>query len=313
MPEVTCAGILVADVVGKPVDAMPERGKLMLVNRIELHSGGNAANTGIALAKLGVDTAIIGKVGEDGFGDFLVNRCAGVGIHTESIIRDREAATSSTIVLSHGDGERSFIHYLGANATLCLDDVDYELVWQTKILHIAGSFVMPSLDGEPTKELLQKAKAMGVTTALDTVWDARGEWMRKLAPCLPYVDYFVPSYEEAKQLASGREDPDEIAQILLDAGVGAVGLKLGEEGCLVQTADGVKLRQPIFPVQAIDALGAGDCWVAGFLTGLVRGWDLEQCARFANAAGACCVTALGATTGLVSFEETFAFMERFTQ
>src|SRR5262249_31012651 len=99
VPEVTCVGILVADVVGKPIDRLPERGKLALVERMELHSGGCAANTGIGLAKLGVDTAILGKVGDDGFGDFLVRRFETFGIDVGGVVRDRETATSATMVL----------------------------------------------------------------------------------------------------------------------------------------------------------------------------------------------------------------------
>ncbi|HZP80637.1 MAG TPA: sugar kinase, partial [Chthonomonadaceae bacterium] len=273
MPDVTCVGILVADVVGKPIDALPGRGKLALVERMELHSGGCAANTGIGLAKLGVETAIIGKVGEDGFGDFLVQRFEKFGIEAGGVVRDKETATSATMVLGHSDGERSFLHYLGANATLALEDIDFERVRRSKILHIAGALVMPKLDGEPTSALLKRAKEAGVITAFDTVYDARGLWMQKVGPCLPYVDYMLPSFEEARMLAGGRDDPAEIAKFLLDAGAKVVGLKLGERGSYIAAQDGTAFHVPILPVQAIDALGAGDAYVAGFLAGVVKGWN----------------------------------------
>jgi sugar/nucleoside kinase (ribokinase family) len=311
MPEVTCVGIVVADVVGKPIDALPPRGRLALVERMELHSGGCAANTGIGLAKLGIDTALIGKVGEDGFGDFLVNRFEKFGIDAGGVARDPENATAATMVLVHGDGERSFLHYLGANATFSLEDVDWPRINSSKIVHIAGALVMPKMDGMPTAELLRKAREAGAQTAFDTVWDATGAWMQKVAPCLPYVDYLLPSFEEARMLAGGRDDPADVAKFLLDAGAQVIGLKLGEGGCYVHAADGTKFTLPIFPVQAVDALGAGDAFVAGFLAGIVRGWDLERSARFANAVGASCVTALGATTGVKSFDETLEFMEQF--
>lgn len=133
--------------------------------------------------------------------------------------------------------------------------------------------------------------------------------MRKIAPCLPYTDYFLPSYEEARMLAGGRDDPAEIAMFLQDAGAKVVGLKMGERGSYLRAADGTEVRVPILPVTAVDGTGAGDAYVAGFLAGLLRGWSLEECARFANAVGACCVTAMGATTGLRSFAETQAFLE----
>lgn len=311
MFDVTCLGILVADVVGKPIDTLPQRGKLALVDRMELHSGGCAANTGIGLAMLGLNTAIVGKVGADGFGDFLLSRFESHGIDTSGVARDSVAATSATMVLVHGDGERSFMHYLGANATLTYGDLDIDHVANTRILHIAGALVMPGIDGEPTARLLKEVKLRGVTTALDTVWDATGAWMEKIRPALPYVDYLLPSYEEARMLAGGIEDPEDIARYLVDAGASTVGIKLGEAGCLFRTRAGDVVRLPILPVDAVDALGAGDAFVAGFLAGTVKGWDIEQSARFATAVGASCVTALGATTGVKSFDETMLFLNSF--
>ena len=309
--EVTCLGILVADVVGKPIDRMPDRGRLALVDRMELHAGGCAANTGMGLAKLGVNTAIAGKVGADGFGDFLVNQFDSYGINTDGVVRDPVAATSATMVLVHSDGERSFLHYLGANAAFTYLDVDRARMVNTKILHVAGALVMPGIDGEPTASLLKEAKEAGVITSLDTVWDATGQWMTRVAPCLPYVDYLLPSYEEARMLAGGLEKPDEIAASLIDAGAGAVGLKLGERGCYFRTRSGITFKLPIRPDHAEDALGAVESNVAGLLAGIVRGWDIERSARFATAVGACCVTALGATTGVKDFNGTLDFLESF--
>lgn len=296
MYDVTCLGILVADVVGKPVDNIPERGKLMLVDRMELHGGGCANSTGIGLTKIGVKTAVIGKVGDDGFGDFVIGNLTRNKVDCTGVVRDKDAATSSTMVLVHGDGERSFIHYIGANGTLTEADVDFGVVKSSKILHIAGSFLLPGFDGEPTARVLKKAKELGVTTSLDTAWDSRGNWMKLLAPCLPYVDYAVPSIEEAR-MVTGKHEPEDVAAVLLDYGVGTAALKMGAQGCYIRSKD-IELHIPIYKVDVVDALGAGDAFAAGFLAGLVNGWDLERTGKFANATGAFCVTALGATTGI---------------
>ena len=112
-------------------------------------------------------------------------------------------------------------------------------------------------------------------------------------------------------LAGGLEAPEDVARFLLDAGVKVVALKMGQKGCYVRSFTGEEIALPSLPVAAIDALGAGDAFAAGFIAGIVRGWDLEQCARFATAVGACCVTALGATTGILTFEETMAFLHSF--
>jgi len=296
MADVTCLGILVADVVGKPVDQVPERGKLTLVDTMELHTGGCASNTGTSLAKIGIDTAIIGKVGDDGFGDFMVKELGKWGADCSGIVRDRVAKTSATMVMVHGDGERSLIHYIGANATLTEDDVNFDVVKSSKILHVAGTFLMPAFDGEPTARVLKKAQGMGVITSLDTCWDSKGNWMKLLEPCLPYMDYFVPSIEEARMCA-GKREPTDVAKVFMDKGVKVVALKMGDQGCYIKSKD-VEIRLPIYEVDAIDATGAGDAFAAGFLAGIVQGWDLEATGKFANATGAFCVTALGCTAGI---------------
>lgn len=307
MSDVTCLGILVADVVGKPVDVMPERGKLTLVDRMELHAGGCANSTATGLAKIGIRTSIIGKVGADGFGDFMVNSLTRSGVDCAGVVRDEQIATSATMVMVHGDGERSFIHYLGANAALTEDDVNWDVVKSSKILHVAGAFLMPALDGEPTARVLAKAREMGVTTTLDTAWDSKGNWMKLLEPCLQYVDYAVPSIEEAR-MVTGKHEPADVAKVLMDKGVGTVALKMGDQGCYIKSKD-AELTIPIYRVDAIDALGAGDAFAAGFLAGIVNGWDLERTGKFANATGAFCVTALGATTGIKDQTTIETFIE----
>ncbi len=305
MSQVCCLGILVADVVGKPIESFPPKGTLAAIERMELHVGGCAANTSLALAKLGVETAILGKIGDDGFGQFLAGTLEGHGVGTHGLRRDGAEATSATMVAVDGAGERTFLHYPGANAVFSAADVFWPEIEAAPILHVAGPFLMPRYMGADNAAVLKQVKEMGKTTTLDTVWDATGRWMSVLRPCLPFLDYLLPSWEEAR-LLTGRETPEDITQVFLDAGVGTVGLKLGAAGAYVRTAGGDELRVSPFSVEVIDALGAGDCWAAGFLCGLTRGWDLERTARFANAAGACAVQALGATTGVRSFEATYA-------
>jgi len=306
MADVTCLGILVADVVGKPVEQLPERGKLSLVDTMELHIGGCAANTGTGLAKIGVDTAIMGKVGADGFGDFMVNELGKWGADCTGIVRDKVALTSATMVMVHGDGERSFIHYIGANATLAEEDVDFDVIGKSGILHVAGTFLMPGFDGEPTARVLKRAKELGVTTSLDSAWDSRGNWMKLLGPCLPYVDYAVPSIEEAR-MCTGKHEPADVAKVLMDYGVKTVALKMGDQGCYIKNSE-VEISLPIYKVDAVDANGAGDAFAAGFLAGLVNGWDLERTGKFANATGAFCVTALGTTSGIKDQDTIEAFI-----
>ncbi len=304
--DVLCLGIFVVDVIARPIDKFPEKGKLELFDELELHTGGCANNTAIGLAKLGISVGGMGKIGQDGFGDFVLRALDENGVDTRGMVRDANANTSFTFVMVASDGERTFFHYMGANAALSATDIRLELIKECKILHIAGSLLMPKFDGEPTAHLLRQAKAAGVTTSLDTVWDATGNWLKTLEPCLPYVDIFLPSIEEAKQL-TGLDSPPEIAKFLMDYGIQTVGLKMGERGSYVRTKD-EELYVPAYQVNVVDATGAGDAYVAGFLAGTVMGWDMKRTIELAAATGAACVTAMGTTTGIQNLEETLKFI-----
>jgi sugar/nucleoside kinase (ribokinase family) len=116
----------------------------------------------------------------------------------------------------------------------------------------------------------------------------------------------MPSLEEARQL-SGLERPEDILQFFMDLGCSTVVLKMGESGAIAKSRHGT-IGLPAIPSLTLDATGAGDCFAAGFLRGLLEGWELEQCLRLGNAAGALCVRAIGATTGISTFDETLALI-----
>ena len=165
---------------------------------------------------------------------------------------------------------------------------------------------MPGFDGAPMAQVLKAARARGATTSLDTVWDATGSWMETLGPCLEHTQVFLPSLAEAQEL-TGRQSPADVAEALLDAGVEVVGLKMGPEGSYVAAGD-QRVTAPAYQIDAVDGTGAGDAYVAGFLSAWLDGWDLERTARFANAVGALCTTGLGTTAGVRSREGTLAFL-----
>jgi len=312
MADVVCLGILVADVVACPVDQYPQRGELILSEQMFPSIGGCAANTGVGLQKLGVSTAVMGKVGRDGFGGFVRETLQGHGLDVRGVATAERTTTSATMVIVASDGERSFIHYKGANAEFGIDDVDWDIIREAKLLHVAGHFLMASFDGEPCAQVLRRAREMGVKTAMDTAWDATGRWMETLRPCLPYLDYFVPSYSEARRCVdsygTGRDTPEEVARVFLEEGVGVVALKMGEAGSYIRTGD-QEWRVPAFPVTSIDATGAGDAFAAGFLAGISSGYDLPTTGKLANAVGASCVTAMGTVDGIKSLAETHDFIE----
>lgn len=299
-PEVVCVGILVADVIARPVDRLPPAGSLELVDEVALHSGGCAINTATALTRLGAQTAVIGKVGRDAFGRFLVDVLEERGIAHDGVLFDGTTPTSATVALVSADGERTFLHVKGANAKLRADEVDRTLAFSGRCLHIAGALVLDALDGEPCAELLAEAQQRGILTTVDTVWDATGRWERIL-PTLAHADVFVPSLAEATAI-SREHDAAAAAARLQRAGAKDVVVKLGADGCYVAGSGHV----PAVPVSAVDSTGAGDAFAAGLLHGLLAGWPLERAARLANAAGASATTAVGASAGVAGLRETLS-------
>ena len=301
--DVLSLGIYVVDVLGRPIDEFPEKGKLVLFDELEIHTGGCANNTAIALTRLGLSAGAMGKVGTDAFGDLILQKLMDNGVDTGGMQQDPGSSTSFTFVAVASDGERTFYHYIGANGELCEADLEWEVIKSAKILHIAGALVMPRFDGAPMANVLQKAKTLGITTSLDTAYDATGRWMETLEPCLPYVDMFMPSIVEAQHL-TGLSDAREIAQFLRrNYGIHTIAIKMGEDGSYVSTPEREHFASA-YPVTAVDATGAGDAYVAGFLAGTLMGWDLKATAELASATGAACVTAIGTTAGIQNLEET---------
>ena len=303
MVDVVCLGILVADVIARPVDELPH-GAVFLMDQVSLHGGGCALNTATGLARLGLSVAVVGKVGEDTFGDFVVGLLDERGLDTRGVVRDPAAPTSATVVLVDRAGERSFLHLPGANGALRAEELALDSVLAGRALHVAGALVMPALDGPPTAGLLAEARRRGVRTSLDTVYDATGRWER-VEPCLPHIDLLTVSLAEAQGI-SGEREPANAAAWFRDRGVAEVALKLGPAGCYVAGTE-FEGDVPAFPVRAVDGTGSGDAFAAGIIYGRLAGWPLEDAARLGNAVGALATTAVGSTDGLLDLRGTLAF------
>lgn len=308
MKNITNIGMLTADMILSPVVSLPQKGKLVPIDHAELTNGGCALNTTIALSKLGIKSTIIGKIGDDGCGHFLLDRLKALGLDTKGVRIDPTIHTSATAVMVSEDGERTFLHSYGANGTFTETDVDYALFKKTDIVNIGGVMLLPAFDGWPCAALLETCKQMGKITVLDTAWDSSGRWMEILEPSMPYIDVFMPSLDEAIEL-SGKTDPEEIADEFLSMGVNICVIKLGPEGCLIKQRDQTAIYIDGYKnIKVADTTGAGDAFVAGFLAGLAHDWDITKCGRFANAVGAHCVMGVGASSGIKPMAEVIKFM-----
>ncbi len=312
MSDIVNIGICTVDAIARNVDEYPPRGGLRLFDALTLTTGGNAMNCSVALAKLGVACDVVIKVGTDTLGDLVISQVKKYGIGAGGIVREDGTSTPFTLVCVHSDGQRSFIHTMGTNGTLSARDVDRNLVRKAKFCFVTGTMVMSTFDGEQTAGVLADARAAGGVTLLDTVYtDAapQARWQEVIHPCLPHLDYFIPSQLEAKAI-SGRDEPAEMARAFQDLGCRNVVIKCDSDGAFVRTTDGVEETVPAYQVDAVvDTTGAGDCWSAGFLTGLRAGESIPDAARLGNAVAAHGIQAPGAATGVVSLDRVREFQK----
>ena len=310
MKKIACVGILVADVIVEKVVRYPQKGVLENVNSITMHNGGNAMTAAINLKKLGVDSYMVGMVGNDMFGQFLEGRLSEAGVNTKGLKVNNNAQTSASVLMIDESGERSFFHCKGTNAVWSEKDIDYSVIENCDAVFVTGTFLMDTFDGEETMQFLRRVKEMGKTTFLDVCWDANNMWGKLLDMSMPYIDYLMPSIDEAVLIA-GKEDVEEIADVFVSKGAKNVIIKLGSKGSYLRKEGETKgqIFPPFFVENPVDTTGAGDSFCSGFLASFARDTEPEQCMVFANATGACCVTEKGATTGIKSYEETLAFID----
>ncbi len=315
MKKVACVGILVADVIVEPVTKFPEKGILEKVNSITMHNGGNAMTASINLRKIGVESTMVGMVGNDMFGEFLKGRLKDAGVDVSGLkVSDSAQTSASVLMIDPGTGERSFFHCVGANGVLSESDINYDAVDKCDMVFVTGSFIMDTFDGEETMKFLKRCKEMGKTTFLDVCWDASGRWGEVLDMSLPYIDYFMPSIDEAVCIAK-EEDPEKIADVFQSKGAKNVIIKLGSKGSYLRKEGESKgtVYPPFYIENPVDTTGAGDSFCSGFLASYAMEKPLEECMVFANATGAHCVMEKGATTGIKPYEDIMKFIENYNK
>jgi sugar/nucleoside kinase (ribokinase family) len=200
-----------------------------------------------------------------------------------------------TVALSRG-GDRAILTALGAIASLTSADVARDLLARARHVHVSSYFLLADSLGPGLAATLADARAGGATTSLDTNWDPSGRWADGYLPAaIAQADLLLPNEAEALAL-SGAASPDAAAVALTGAGPGRVAVKLGERGVLC--ADGPALDQvSLPPVTPVDTTGAGDCFNAGLIAGLLQGWPLTRAAALGCAVGALSTGALGGTAG----------------
>jgi sugar/nucleoside kinase (ribokinase family) len=296
--EVMCVGILVADLFVPPLPRLPHPGELQLVDDMLLAAGGCAANTAMDLAKLGVRTAVAAKVGNDFFAAYVRQELESKGVDVSGVRSTADAPTSRTVILPVTGDDRRYIHAVGANAQLRVDDIDLDQLAQARILHVGGYLLFPGFEPQALAELFQFARQRGITTLLDVAGPSAAAGLTPLAPVLPYTDVFLPNDDEAAVI-TGERDPARQAEIFAAHGAATTVITRGGEGVLVRTPTGT-FTGPALPMEFVDGSGAGDAFDAGYIVGLLEGWDLERTVAFASAIGGSACTRLGTTAGVLT-------------
>jgi sugar/nucleoside kinase (ribokinase family) len=265
-----------------------------LVDGISLEIGGSASITAVAAARLGLRVALAAAVGDDAAGRFMLAQLAAEGVDTGAVAVRRRASTGMTVALSAG-GDRAILTATGALSTLTAQDVPSALLARARHVHVSSYFLLADSLGPGLAALLQSARGAGASTSLDTNWDPAQRWAdQRLTDAFAHTSLLLPNEAEALRLAAAL-DLDQAVATLTGAGP-ALAVKLGERGALC--ADGARrhLAQPP-PVTVTDTTGAGDCFNAGVIAGLLDGLDLPASVALGCAVGAASTRAPGGTAG----------------
>jgi sugar/nucleoside kinase (ribokinase family) len=305
----------------------PAPGELVQVGPAVLSTGGAVSNTGLALVRLGVDTRLMGKVGDDAFGRTVLELIRARGeCLTDGIIVAPGETTSYTIVLSFPQRDRAFLHCAGANEAFQASDLNLETIAQTRLFHFGYPPLLAKMyadEGAELATIFRTVKALNVTTSLDMGMAepdspaGRANWGKILRTTLPDVDVFLPSIGEMllllrrpeydRLIAQGpildRIEPGllhEFAGVLLEWGAKIVGFKLGYRGMYLRTASADRLsRLGSATPERVEQWGDRELWAPIF-----------RIARFGGTTGAGDATIAGFLSALLancSPEDTLTF------
>lgn len=289
MIDLLVIGEINPDLILRGEDVTPAFGQAeKLVEDALLTIGSSSVITACGAARLGLEVAFIGLVGEDEFGRFMLDAMQKHGIDTSGCIADPDAATGMSVILSQPH-DRAILTFPGTMPLLRLEQIDETLLRRARHLHVGSYFLLDNLRPD-LPELFDRAHTIGLTTSLDTNWDPGESW--DVARVLPYLDVFFPNETEALRI-TGTEDP-KVALDVLARRVPTLAVKLGPQGGLVRQGN-VVFTAPPLPVDVVDTTGAGDSFNAGFLFGFINHWPPAEALRLAVTCGSLSTRASGGT------------------
>lgn len=302
--DVICIGMALADVIIRGFNPTPVSASGYIAESASLNPGGEAVNEAVAAAKLGLKTGIRCALGNDAAGEMVLNELRKHGVDTGIVART--PATPVTTMFVREDGSRQSITNQ-AHRYNFHPEMELSLLSGARALILGSLFRAPFDDPDVIHAVVSGAKAGGQLVVADTkIPNFRFLALEDIRDSLALIDYITPNEDEARHF-TGKDEPEEMADVFLDYGVRNAVIKLGSKGCLLKNRE-MSLRLPAERVRAVDATGAGDNFAAGLVSEILRGSAPEQALRFANACGAICTTAVGAGTALKDREQVLAFI-----
>ena len=305
--DVICIGMALVDSIIRGFDPAPVSASGYVAQSGSLNAGGEAVNEAVALAKLGIRTGILCALGNDGAGEIVLNELKQNGVETSLVVKSE--TTPVTTMFVNTDGTRKSVTNLAHRFNFHPEKVPF-LFTEARAVILGSLFRAPFDDPEIIRAVVSAAKAAGELVVADTkLPNFRFLTLEDIRDSLPQIDYITPNEDEARYF-TGKEEPEAMADVFLGYGVRNVIIKLGSRGCLLKNEEAA-IRLPALPVHAVDATGAGDNLVAGFVSEILRDAGQEEALRFANACGALCTTAIGAGTALKDREQVLKLTEQY--
>lgn len=305
--DVTTVGTALVDSIIRGFEPEPVSASGYRAASGALSVGGEAANGAIAAAKLGLRTRILCSLGEDDAGELIRAALARAGVDVGAVLRSAEHPTPVTTMFVRADGTRRSITNAAHRYNFRPERYP-ERFAASRVVTLGSLFRAPFDEPEIVCAVVRAAKEQGSVVLADTkLPNFRRLTLDDLAAALPLIDCIFPNEDEARYY-SGEAEPEAMADAFLRRGARSVVIKLGAAGCLYKSARET-IRLGGYAVEAVDATGAGDNFIAGFAAELLRGGSIAEALRFANACGAICTTAVGASAALRGREQVQEFMK----
>lgn len=293
--ELLIVGELNVDLLLNGLHGFPEMGKEIVAETAALVLGSSSAIMAANSAALGINTTFCGFVGNDIYGNLVLERLKQKNVDIRFVKKTEDQGTGITVVMNYGQ-DRANVTYCGAMDAMTLQDIPWTELKKYRHLHISSVFLQKKL-GKDIVAIFEKAKALHLTTSLDLQWDPAEAWNFDYKSCLPYVDVFLPNKQELMALTGTSNMEQGIDTIRPFAN--CITVKLGQEGCIaINGKEKIKVSAFRTP-QYIDAIGAGDSFNSGFIKKYLENAPLEECLRHGNLMGALNTTAAGGTGAFV--------------